>query len=71
MFVDGEVVASRAIDNDALMRLADYLEQETDDTFLKVYSPAMTLGQRCLLRDEQSRACASRYGVGRQCVAQR
>ena len=38
MFVDGEVVASRAIDNDALMRLADYLEQETDDTFLKVYS---------------------------------
>lgn len=38
MFVDGEVVASRAIDNDALMRLADYLEQETNDTFLKVYS---------------------------------
>lgn len=38
MFVDGEVVASRATDNDALMRLADYLEQETDDTYLKVYS---------------------------------
>ena len=38
MLVDGEVVASRAIDNDALMRLADYLEQETDDTYLKVYS---------------------------------
>ena len=37
MFVDGEVVASRAIDNDALMRLADYFEQETDDTYLKVY----------------------------------
>ena len=26
MFVDGEAVASRATDNDALMRLADYLE---------------------------------------------
>ena len=38
MFVGGEVVASHAIDNDALMRLADYLEQETDDTYLKVYS---------------------------------
>lgn len=37
MFVDGEVVASRAIDNDVLMRLADYFEQETDDTYLKVY----------------------------------
>ena len=37
MFVDGEAVASRATDNDALMRLADYLEQETDDTYLKVY----------------------------------
>lgn len=38
MFVDGEVVASHATDNAALMRLADYLEQETDDTYLKVYS---------------------------------
>ena len=38
MFVDGEVVASRASDSGALMRLADYLEQETDDTYLKVYS---------------------------------
>ena len=38
MFVDGEVVASRATDNDALMRLAAYLEEETDDTYLKVYS---------------------------------
>lgn len=37
MFVDGEVVASRATDNAALIRLADYLEQETDDTYLKVY----------------------------------
>lgn len=37
MFVDGEVVASHATDNAALMRLADYLEQETDDTYLKVY----------------------------------
>ena len=38
MFVDGQAVASRATDNAALMRLADYLEQETDDTYLKVYS---------------------------------
>ncbi len=38
MFVDGEAVASHATDNAALMRLADYLEQETDDTYLKVYS---------------------------------
>ena len=38
MFVDGEVVVSRATDNDALMRLAAYLEEETDDTYLKVYS---------------------------------
>ncbi len=38
MFVDGQAVASRATDNDALMRLADYLEEETDDTYLKVYS---------------------------------
>lgn len=27
MFVDGEVVASRAIDNDVFMRLADYFER--------------------------------------------
>ena len=38
MFVDGEAVASRATDSDALMRLAAYLEEETDDTYLKVYS---------------------------------
>lgn len=38
MFVDGQAVASRATDNDALMRLAAYLEEETDDTYLKVYS---------------------------------
>lgn len=44
MFVDGEAVASRATDNAALMRLADYLEQETDDTYLKVYSLVTTFG---------------------------
>ena len=38
MFVDGQAVASRATDSDALMRLAAYLEEETDDTYLKVYS---------------------------------
>ena len=34
---DGEIVAAHALDPSALMRLADYLEAETDDTCLKVY----------------------------------
>lgn len=37
MIVDGDVVDAKALDNDALMRLATFLEEETDDTFLKVY----------------------------------
>ena len=38
MFVDGEVVGAYVLDNDALMRLAAFLEEETDDTFIKVYN---------------------------------
>lgn len=37
MIVDGDVVDAKALDNAALMRLATFLEEETDDTFLKVY----------------------------------
>ena len=37
MIVDGEVVDTKPLDNAALMRLATFLEEETDDTFLKVY----------------------------------
>ena len=37
IFVDGEVAAAHATDGAALMRLAEWLEEETDDTFLKIY----------------------------------
>lgn len=37
IFVDGEVAAAHACDSVALMRLAEFLEEETDDTFLKIY----------------------------------
>ena len=37
MIVDGDVADAKPLDNDALMRLAAFLEEETDDTFLKVY----------------------------------
>ena len=37
MIVDGDVVDAKPLDNEALMRLATFLEEETDDTFLKVY----------------------------------
>lgn len=37
MIVDGDIVDAKPLDNDALMRLAAFLEEETDDTFLKVY----------------------------------
>lgn len=51
IMVDGEAVASHPLDNAALMRLAEYLEEETDDTFLKVYdlgSDFMGDGSFCL-----------------------
>ena len=37
VFVDGEAVAAHPLGNDALMHLAEYLEEETDDTVVKVY----------------------------------
>lgn len=37
MFIDGEAVAAHACDSTALMRLAEFLEEETDDTFVKIY----------------------------------
>ena len=36
-FLDGELVFGKAFDNDALMRAAAFLEEETSDTCLKVY----------------------------------
>lgn len=44
VFVDGEAVATHPLGNDALMHLAEYLEEETDDTAVKVYD----LGTDCM-----------------------
>ena len=54
MFVDGEVAAAHTSDSAALMRLAEWLEEETDDTFLKVYELGrdfMDDGSFCVTRD--------------------
>lgn len=56
VFVDGEVAATHATDGAALMRLAEWLEEETDDTFLKVYelgNDFMGDGAFCVTRDEE------------------
>ena len=64
MFVDGDVAAAHATDNAALMRLAGFLEEETDDTFLKVYELGddyMGQGAFCVTNDRERvrRALAS------------
>ena len=56
MFVDGELASAHATDGAALMRLAEWLEEETDDTFLKVYELGddfMGAGSFCVTRDAE------------------